>query len=414
MPSDWRDITLGTFVRLQRGHDLTESERGQGNVPVMGSAGQNGYHSEAKALGPGVVIGRSGASMGRVHNCPTDFWPHNTTLYVTDFLGNNPKFVYYFLKTLDLAGFNSGSAQPSLNRNYIYGIKICVPEREEQDSIQSILSAFDDKIALLRETNASLEAIAQALFKSWFVDFDPVRAKYEGRETEGVPPEVADLFPSEFKDSELGEIPKGWRPCALADHAVFQNGFAFKSKDWTDSGHPVVKIGDVKPGIIDLTGCSFVNPEVVSGLDKFKLRRGDLVVGMTGYVGETGLVPELFPNPYLNQRVGRISTKRGLHDIGYVYCLTRNPAFKTFAENQSHGSAQANVSGTALMSYPSLRMPEQILDSFNSILYPILDSILARHEEAQALASLRNSLLPKLMSGKLRLSEVASVVEDVT
>ncbi len=120
MVSEWRKSTLGDFVVLQRGHDLTDSERRPGTVPVMGSAGQNGFHDTAIAPGPGVVVGRSGASFGRVHYCDKDYWPHNTALYVTDFKGNNPRFAYYFLSAIDFSRYNSGSAQPSLNRNYIY------------------------------------------------------------------------------------------------------------------------------------------------------------------------------------------------------------------------------------------------------------------------------------------------------
>ena len=179
MSFEWTTRALGEFVRLQRGHDLTASEQRPGSVPVMGSAGPNGTHSEALANGPGVVIGRSGASIGRVHYSVTDFWPHNTCLYVTDFLGNSTKFAYYLLQTLNLAAFNSGSAQPSLNRNFIYSTPVRVPPRSEQDEIVGVLQALDDRITLLRDTSATLEAIAQALFKSWFVDFDPVRAKQQ-------------------------------------------------------------------------------------------------------------------------------------------------------------------------------------------------------------------------------------------
>src|SRR5690554_4254514 len=98
MSSEWVDCTLGDFVRLQRGHDLTATEQEPGDFPVMGSAGPNGTHNKAIAQGPGVVIGRSGASIGRVHFCQTDYWPHNTCLYVTDFMGNNPRFAYYLLQ----------------------------------------------------------------------------------------------------------------------------------------------------------------------------------------------------------------------------------------------------------------------------------------------------------------------------
>lgn len=120
--------------------------------------------------------------MGRVHYCEKDYWPHNTCLYVTDFLGNAPLFVYYKLAELDLARYNSGSAQPSLNRNYIYGMRLSVPEPRIQNRIAKTISGFDKKIDLNRRINQTLEAMAQAIFKSWFVDFDPVKAKIAAKE----------------------------------------------------------------------------------------------------------------------------------------------------------------------------------------------------------------------------------------
>ncbi|MGS3152959.1 restriction endonuclease subunit S [Aeromonas sanarellii] len=412
MSSEWSETTLGGFVRLQRGHDLTASEQQPGPYPVMGSAGQNGSHNVAKAKGPGVVVGRSGASMGRVHYSESDYWPHNTCLYVTDFQGNNPRFAYYVLGSLDLAGYNSGSAQPSLNRNYIYGMPLKIPSRAQQDSIVEVLSALDDRIALLRETNATLEAIALALFKSWFVDFDPVHVHARGEEPAGLAPEVAALFPDSFEESELGMVPKGWKIGTLASVANFQNGYAFKSKDWRETGHPVVKIGDVKPGIIDFSGCSYIDPETTEGLSRFKLERGDLLVGMTGYVGETGLVPHVKPHAYLNQRVGRIATRSGLADLGFVYCLVRNPAFKGYAEAHSHGSAQANVSGAVLLDYATFIPTKDLLNHFNGVVGEMLESILSNHEQAQTLATLRDTLLPRLISGQLRLPEAEAQLSE--
>jgi type I restriction enzyme S subunit len=210
MAGEWRDITLGDFVALQRGHDLTEPQRRIGHVPVMGSAGQNGYHDTALAKGPGIVIGRSGASFGQVHFSKDEFWPHNTGLYVTDFRGNDPLFAFYFLKALDFDWFNSGSAQPSLNRNFIYPIPIRVPQPPEQKAIAAVLGALDDKIELNRRMNATLEVMARALFQSCFVDFDPVRAKLDGREPVGLDPATAALFSESFDGSAAGQIPKGW------------------------------------------------------------------------------------------------------------------------------------------------------------------------------------------------------------
>jgi type I restriction enzyme S subunit len=121
---NWKPSTLGDFITLQRGIDLPETRRKPGNIPVIGSFGITGYHDEARVVGPGVTVGRSGASFGAVSYSPVDYWPLNTVLYVRDFHGNDPDFAYYFLKTIDFQKYNSGSAQPSLNRNYIHPISI--------------------------------------------------------------------------------------------------------------------------------------------------------------------------------------------------------------------------------------------------------------------------------------------------
>ena len=407
--SDWCEIILEQFVSLQRGHDLTEAERKDGCVPVLGAAGQNGFHDTAICKGPGVVIGRSGASFGKVHYCKTDFWPHNTSLYVTDFHGNEPLFAYYFLKNIDFDRYNSGSAQPSLNRNFIYPIEIKVPCIEIQQAIAHILGTFDDKIELNRRMNETLEAMARAIFKSWFVDFDPVHAKMSGEPCEsicrrlGLTPELLDFFPDRLQDSELGKIPEGWKAGRIADLAGFLGGYAFKSKNWIEAGVPVVKIGSVKPGIVDLNAVSFVSDEVADEAKRFRLASGDLLIGMTGYVGEVGLVPITDKPPLLNQRVGKfILETPGTSAMAFLYCLARSAEFKSYVETKSHGTAQANVSADAILSI-SIVVPHKALrDKFNIICSPILDRILQNHAESQSLSAIRDSLLPKFLSGELR------------
>ena len=162
IPEDWEATTLGAFLSLQRGHDLTARERKSGHVPVMGSAGQNGVHNTAIASAPGIVLGRSGASFGQAHFCDQDFWPHNTALYVTDFRGNDELFAFYFLKALDFTRHNSGGAQQSLNRNYIYPIQIAVPPLPEQRAIAAALSDVDALLAKLDELIAKKRDLKQA------------------------------------------------------------------------------------------------------------------------------------------------------------------------------------------------------------------------------------------------------------
>lgn len=435
MASEWREGTLGDLVTLQRGHDLTEGDRKPGHIPVMGSAGPNGFHDTAVANGPGVVVGRSGASFGQVHHCKSDYWPHNTALYVKNFKGNDPLFVYYCLKNINFARYNSGSAQPSLNRNYIHPIPLVYPDVDQQRRIAHILGTFDDKIELNRRMNRTLEATAQAIFKSWFVDFEPVKAKVADKAAGATPEamnraamaaiaskteaeldqlpdsqqqslaQTAALFPDTFQDSELGEIPEGWTVSTLGEHSVFQNGFAFKSKDWVAEGVPVVKIGSVKPGIVNLSGSSFVSPETVEGLNRFELESGDILVGMTGYLGETGVVPITEAKPFLNQRVGRISPPDNEPgNYAWIHAHVRNPAFKEYAESRSHGSAQANVSGKALMEFPLVFSGSNIVSKFSELTEPLIQKYLANDHESRTLAKLRDTLLPKLLSGSLSLT----------
>lgn len=161
VPEGWDAKTLGDFVSLQRGHDLTDRERRPGNIPVLGSAGENGFHDTALVKGPGVVLGRSGASFGQAHFCEQDFWPHNTALYVTDFHGNDWLFAFYLLKGLDFSRHNSGGAQQSLNRNFIAPIPVAVPRLHEQQAIAEALSDADALVESLEQLLAKKRHLKQ-------------------------------------------------------------------------------------------------------------------------------------------------------------------------------------------------------------------------------------------------------------
>ena len=177
MASEWIEIPLGEAITLQRGFDLPTQERKVGNIPVVSSSGISGYHDEARVKAPGVVTGRYG-TIGEVFLVREDFWPLNTTLYVKDFKGNDERFISYLLRTLNFLSHNDKSSVPGVNRNHLHLIPVSMPKGvEEQRAIAHILGTLDDKIELNRKINETLEAMARALFQSWFVDFDPVGAK---------------------------------------------------------------------------------------------------------------------------------------------------------------------------------------------------------------------------------------------
>ena len=247
MADEWLETKIGAQATLQRGIDITQNEQRAGTVPVISSGGISSHHDTAAVKGPGVVLGRKGV-VGSVYFIDSDYWPHDTTLWVKDFHGNEPRFVYYFFRWMAprIATMDVGSANPTLNRNHVHPIEIRWPPYSEQQSIAYVLGSLDDKIELNRRMNETLEAMARALFKSWFVDFAPVRAKSTGRDT-GLPTSFANLFPSEFETCELGEIPKGWSVGTMLSKAQLLSGGTPKTErqEYWDGDIPWASAKDV-------------------------------------------------------------------------------------------------------------------------------------------------------------------------
>ncbi len=388
--SDWRDTTLGEFVALQRGHDLTEPQRRNGHVPVMGSAGQNGFHDTALAKGPGIVIGRSGASFGQVHFSKEDFWPHNTGLYVTDFKGNDPLFAFYFLKALDFDRFNSGSAQPSLNRNFIYPIPMRVPKPAEQKSIASVLGALDDKIELNRRMNATLEAMARALFQSWFVDFDPVRAKLDGRKPLGMDDATAALFPKHLEDSLLGHIPKGWKAGSVVEGFNLTMGQSPPGDTYNDDGNGL----PFYQGRTDF-GFRFPTRRIYCSSPTRYAKPGDTLVSVRVPVGDINMANE---ECCIGRGVAAVRHKSGATSFTYHSMASLYPDFARFeAEGTVFGSINKD-------SFEKLRFvipPTEIIAAYERQAGPLDEQIRTLEIQARTLATLRDTLLPKLLSGEL-------------
>lgn len=252
MQSDasWKELNLGDVIELKRGYDLPKGKRSVGVIPIVSSSGISDFHSEAMVKGPGVVTGRYG-TIGEVFYIDGDFWPLNTTLYVCDFKGSDPRFISYFLRTLDFQAYSDKGAVPGVNRNHLHTAKVRIPALPVQKAIARILDALDSKIDLNHRINQTLEAMAQAIFKSWFIDFDPVKARIaaieQGQdplraamraisgktdaELDQMPREhhdqlaaTAALFSDAMEESELWEIPKGWGIKSVSNIARFATG----------------------------------------------------------------------------------------------------------------------------------------------------------------------------------------------
>ena len=403
MASEWREITLGDFVALQRGHDLTEPERRLGHVPVIGSAGQNGFHDTALANGPGIVIGRSGASFGQVHFCATDYWPHNTGLYVTDFKGNDPRFAYYFLKALDFDRYNSGSAQPSLNRNFIYPIPICVPKPDEQKAIAHILGTLDDKIELNRRMNATLEAMARALFQSWFVDFDPVRAKLDGRQPAGLDAETAALFPDHFQDSPLGHIPQGWTIEPVGDVVDCVGGATpstTEPKFWEGGTHHWTTPKDFSslqaPILIDTN--RKITDAGVAKISSGLLPAGTLLLSSRAPVGYLAIAA--MPVAINQGFIAIKCNERASNFFMLNWCQTNMAEI----ESRATGTTFAEISKQNFRPILAVLPPKELMATFTEKVSPLYAEISANIYQSRTLAILRDALLPRLLSGELNLA----------
>jgi type I restriction enzyme, S subunit len=382
--SGWTRVPLGDFVTLQRGHDLPDERRRPGNVPILGSFGITGWHDEARAPGPGVTVGRSGASFGVVSYSLCDYWPLNTALYVIDFHGNDPRFAYYFLRHFDFRGYNSGSAQPSLNRNFIHPVPVDVPPPEEQRAIAHILGTLDDKIELNRRMNETLEAMARALFKSWFVDFDPVRTKAEGRDP-GRPKPLADLFPARLVDSELGEIPEGWDVSPLDSALVLQRGFDLPAPERTSGAYPVLAA----------SGPSGTHNE-------FMVRGPGVTTGRSGVLGKVFYVAEDFWPLNTSLWVKEFRHSRP----AYAFHLLQGQNFALF----NAGSAVPTLNRNHVHTLPTLLPPMKLIDAFERFATGCLTRQKSNGQEATTLAKVRDALLSKLISGELRVKDAKKLI----
>jgi type I restriction enzyme S subunit len=359
--------------------------------------------------GPGVVTGRYG-TLGQVFLIRKDFWPLNTTLYVRDFKGNDPHFISYFLRTLDFFAYSDKAAVPGLNRNHLHQAKVICPPVRVQRRIAEILGSLDDKIELNRSMNETLVAMARALFRSWFVDFDPVRAKAEGRKPHGLDAETAKLFPDKFEDSRPGAIPKGWRTGTLGSTCEMLVGFAFPSSGFSKSppGVRLIRGDNVKEGVIEWGDKTRYWHSITPDLIRYELTPGDVLIGMDGSkVGRNW--SRLGANDLPALLVQRVARLRASPPVGpgFIACHVGGQAFKDYIDGVKTGTSIPHVSGRQIAGYPVVLPPTSdsaIVQLFEKTVAPMLSKIDQLRSESSTLASMRDTLLPKLLSGEVQVA----------
>lgn len=431
MNSHWTELELGDFIELKRGYDLPKSKRVPGKFEIISSAGVTDYHNESKVKGPGVITGRYG-TIGEVFYTEDDYWPLNTTLYVKDFKGNDPLFVYYLLHTINYLEYSDKAAVPGVNRNHLHKAVIKIPsDVASQKSIAQYLKMLDRKIALNCRLNESLEQIAQAIFKSWFVDFEPTKAKIAAREAlmaekpdatldqiaiteqqaaiqsiasagEVIPTEqlqaIAELFPNQFVDSELGEIPYGWEIKALDQIANYQNGLALQ-KFRPESGEdflPVLKIAQLKAGFAD-------GKEVAKASIKKEciVDNGDVIFSWSG-----SLVVDIWcgGRVALNQHLFKVTSNTYPKWFFYKWTKYHLEKFQQIAADKA--VTMGHIKRSHLSEAKCLIPASELIK--NKFISSLIDKQVQVRLESKVLSDVRDSLLPRLLTGEFSLAKVDS------
>jgi type I restriction enzyme S subunit len=365
---EWKECKLGDAITLQRGHDLPRRKMIEGNIPVAGSNGIIGYHNQSTTKAPGITIGRSG-NLGNAFLYKDDFWAHNTTLYVKDFKGNYEIFIYYFLKSFDFKQFNVGSAVPTLNRNHIHPLDILLPPLPEQKAIASVLSSLDDKIDLLHRQNKTLEAMAETLFRQWFVE--------EAQE--------------DWEEKPLSEVTKiaiGRTPPRKESHWFSTNSTDVKWVSIKDLG---------QSGIFVFDTSEYLTQEAVENFNVPIIPIDTVLLSFKMTVGRVGITTE----PMLsNEAIAHFKFDENTpFSKEYLYIW-----LKTF-KYDSLGSTSSIVTAinSSMIKEIEIVIPDEItMKKFRAKTEPLFNKIIQNQTQIRTLAKLRDTLLPKLMSGEVR------------
>ncbi len=396
MKDKWDYTTIGEFSAFVYGKSLPKQRRNAlGDIPVFGSNGIVGYHDTALTDGPTVIIGRKG-TVGAVHYSPGPCWPIDTTFFVTGKDANLLRFTYYALKTLDLESMNTDSAVPGLNRNAAHARALWVPLESEQRAIAHILGTLDDKIELNRRMNETLEEMARAIFKSWFVDFDPVRAKMDGswrrgESLPGMPAEMYDLFPERLVDSELGEIPEGWEVGTVGDCFHLTMGQSPPGRTYNDEGD----------GLPFFQGCSDFG-------FRYPTNRRFCTAPTRIAESEDTLVSVRAPVGDINKAWERCCIGRGLAALQHK---SGSPSFTYYSvwaiqqeiqQYEHTGTVFGAINKEQFKALKTVEPKLAAVDLFETFVLPLDERIRLNVSESRTLSGLRDTLLPKLISGELR------------
>ena len=390
--SDYASRPLPAVIELQRGFDLPTQDRRPGTVPVVASTSVVGHHDQAMVVGPGVVIGRSG-SLGGGQWVDSDFWPLNTTLWVRDFRGNHARWVYYLLRSLDFSRFNAGSGVPTLNRNHLSEVLVPVPPLRDQVAIAQVLGAIDDKIAANRTQVRLIRDLLQASFTQLLTP------AYELAHPEAEGWQMVSL--GEWLDViETGSRPRG----GVARYV---------------SGVPSIGAESIVGlAAFDYSKTKFVPTEFFNAMKRGVVQNRDVLLYKDGgrpgeFEPHVSLLGDGYPFPTfcINEHVYRLRARPPLSQE-YLYCWLSSAPLLDEMRRRGTGVAIPGLNSTAVKALPLTIPPEPLLRAFTGSAEALTGLALARAQEAAVLAPLRDTLLPRLLSGELRLHHIQALAVE--
>lgn len=391
--------TLGDFLTFKNGRKSPERSE-NANFPVFGSNGLIGRSESVNCPENTIIIGRVGSYCGSVHFSKEECWVSDNAISCSLKNAEEEHFWFYFLTKLNLNQFSSGSGQPLLNQATLNAVECEVPHNAStRVLIGNVLHDYDKKIKLNSKTNQTLEEMAQAIFKSWFVDFDPVQAKMRGEQPEGMDTATAALFPDKLVESELGLIPEGWEVKPLDKIAEFQNGLAlqkFRPESDEDEFLPVLKIAQLRQGYCD--GKERARADIK---ESCRVYDGDVIFSWSG-----SLMVDLWTggNAALNQHLFKVTSKEYSLPM-YLYWTKHHLAsFQQIAKDKA--VTMGHIKRSHLSESMCLIPPKGLQSKFDKILLPLIEQCINLRLQSNKLSELRDTLLPKLLSGEVTLAEL--------
>ena len=359
LPNGWKECKLGEVIELLYGKGLREQDRKPGNIPVYGSNGIVGYHNEYLVKGPGIIVGRKG-SVGEVKYSPVNFFPIDTTYYVSLKEGMaDIRFMYYFLLTLHIDEMNSHSAVPGLNRNDVYSLDVTVPPLPEQRAIASVLSSLDDKIDLLHRENKTLEAMAETLFRQWFIE--------------------------EAKDE--------WEKGVIPDEFDFTMGLAPPGESYNEEGIGV----PLYQGNADFQ-FRFPKKRVYTTDPKRFAEKYDALISVRAPVGTINMADD---KCCIGRGIAAFRYKNNNSFYTYTYYKLRSLMWEIQQFNDE-GTVFGSINKRDFESFEIVIPPFNVIVQFQNFAKPLDDKIIVNSIQIRTLEKLRDTLLPKLMSGEVR------------